>query len=74
MTKEELVKEAVEFERIHKSFKSTSEKVVGVRKAKELVLALNEFYKESNEVELMDLMKLITIVKKKFDKKLNRGT
>ena len=72
MTKEELIAEATEFDKVHKSFKTTSDKVKGVRKAKELVLALNEFFKETQEVELMDLMKVITAIKQKFDKKLNR--
>lgn len=49
---------------------STSDRVHSSRKAKELILGLNEIYKETKDVEIMDLMKLLTAKKQKIEKRL----
>lgn len=49
---------------------STSDRVTASREAKDLILRINEVYKETQDVKLMDLMKLITEKKKKIDKRL----
>lgn len=71
INKEELIKEALDFELNYRSFKTRNEKVIASRKAKELILSINEFYKETKEDSLMDIMKRITVVKKKIEVRLN---
>ena len=71
VNKEELIKEALDFELNYRSFKTRNEKVIASRKAKELILSINEFYKETKEDSLMDLMKKLTVVKKKIEVRLN---
>ncbi len=58
------------FEKMKMSHMSTSDRVVASREAKALVLGLNEIYKESNDPEIMDLMKSITEKKRKIEKRL----
>lgn len=67
----ELFDEALEFENLKMSHMSTSDRVKASRKAKALVLALNEIFKVSKDPEIMDKMKAITEKKKKIDKRLN---
>ena len=49
---------------------STSDRVKASREAKRLILAINEIYKETQNPELMDLMKRLTAKKKKIEKRL----
>ncbi len=49
---------------------TTSDRVEASREAKRLILEINNIYKESKEVELMDLMKRLTAKKKKIDLRL----
>jgi hypothetical protein len=35
-----------------------------------LVLGLNEIYKENKDPKIMDIMKRITVIKQKFEKRL----
>ena len=51
------------------SHMSTSDKVAASREAKRLILAINERYKETKDETLMDLMKRLTVKKKKIEKK-----
>ncbi len=62
---------ALEFESRKMSNMSTSDRVTASREAKELILKINEVYKETKDEKLMDLMKRITVKKKKIDKRLN---
>ena len=55
------------------SHMSTSDRVKASREAKELVLSINEIYKKTKDSKLMEVMKRITIKKKKIDKRL-KGT
>jgi len=70
MTIENLIKEANDLLENYKSFKSRNEKILASKKAKELVLGINEVYKETKDSELMDIMKKITEVKIKLEKRL----
>lgn len=70
INKEELIKEALDFELNYRSFKTRNEKVIASRKAKELILSINEIYKETKEDSLMDIMKRITVIKKKIELRL----
>lgn len=66
----ELLERALEFETRKMSNMSTSDRVAATREAKELILSINEIYKENKDAELMDLMKRLTAKKKKIEKRL----
>ncbi|NQY29738.1 MAG: hypothetical protein HRT69_09720 [Flavobacteriaceae bacterium] len=70
MTIENLIIEANELVENYKTFKSRNEKIIASKRAKELVLGINEVYKETKDSELMDVMKKITEVKIKLEKRL----
>jgi len=65
-----LLQEANDFEKNHKSFKSRNQKILASKQAKVLILGINEFYKENRDEALMDVMKRITVIKKKLEKRL----
>jgi UDP-N-acetyl-D-mannosaminuronate dehydrogenase len=65
-----LIEEAIAFEQEKTSFKTTSDRIKASRKAKALILGVNEIYKENQDPELMDLMKRLTVVKQKIEKRL----
>ena len=67
---EQLSMEVEAFEKMKMSHMSTSDRVVASRKAKELVLTINEIYKKTKDSKLMDAMKRITIKKRKIEKRL----
>ncbi|MFT7072454.1 hypothetical protein [Patiriisocius sp. Uisw_017] len=66
----EVINEALEFEKAKMSHMSTSDKVVASREAKRLILALNDIYKKSKDNGLMDIMKRLTVKKKKIELRL----
>jgi len=65
-----IIDDAIAFENQKMSNMSTSDRVAASRKAKELILAINEVYKETKEADLMDLMKRLTEKKRKIEKRL----
>ena len=66
----ELIEKAIEFENRKHVYKSTNEKIVASREVKTLILELNEIYKESKDSEIMEMMKRLTVIKKKVEKRL----
>ena len=66
----ELVEKALEFEERKLSLKTTNERIVASREVKALILGLNEIYKKTKNPELMDIMKRLTVIKKKIEKRL----
>ena len=66
----DLMKKAIEFEERKHSFKNTSERILASREAKELILRLNEIYKLGHDPRIMDLMKRLTAVKQRIEKRL----
>ena len=66
----DLIKKALEFENRKKRSLSTSQRVEFSREAKELILGLNEIYKKTKDEEIMDIMKRLTVVKQKIEKRL----
>lgn len=50
---------------------TTSDRVKASREGKRLILVINELFKSTNEKSLMDLMKAITVKKKKIEVRLN---
>lgn len=66
----ELLERAQEFEDRKMSNMSTSDRVEASREAKQLILSINEIYKETKDANLMDVMKRLTAKKKKIEKRL----
>ncbi|WP_452602692.1 hypothetical protein [Pontimicrobium sp. MEBiC06410] len=66
----DILREATQFENTKMSHMSTSDRVVASREAKRLILAINEIYKKTKDSALMDVMKRLTVKKKKIEKRL----
>jgi len=68
--KNEIINEALEFEKSKLRMASTSERVIISNKTKELILSLNQIYKENKDPEIMDIMKRLTLIKQRAEKRL----
>ena len=66
----ETINKALEFEKAKNPITSTSERVIVSREAKKHILALNEIYKVTKDVELMEIMKRLTAIKQRAEKRL----
>ena len=66
----DIIEKAKEFESRKFKFKNTSERVIASREVKELILSLNEIYKKEKDQDIMDLMKRLTVVKQRIEKRL----
>jgi hypothetical protein len=66
----DLINEALQFEQQKLTLRTTSDRIVASRKAKDLILKLNEIYKENKDAAIMDLMKRLTVIKRKIEKRL----
>jgi hypothetical protein len=66
----DIINEALEFEQMKMKSLSTSDRVEISRKAKTLILELNEIYKRKKDEQIMDLMKRLTAIKQKVEKRL----
>jgi hypothetical protein len=66
----ELLDRAETFEKKKLSHLTTSDRVKASREAKELILAINKFYKQDQDHHLMDIMKQLTVKKRKIEKRL----
>ncbi|MDC1259264.1 hypothetical protein N8091_00835 [Flavobacteriaceae bacterium] len=66
----DVVKQAEAFELKPLTFKTTSERIEASREVKALILGVNEIYKTSKDQKLMDLMKRLTAIKQKIEKRL----
>ena len=51
-------------------FPTTNDRILASREAKSLILSLNEVYKQTKDKELMDLMKRLTAIKQRIEKRL----
>jgi len=65
-----LIERALEFEVRKKRFPTTSDRIMAAREAKDLILSLNEVYKENKDVKIMDIMKRLTLIKQKIERRL----
>ena len=65
-----VIEKAIEFESRKHVYKSTNEKIVASREVKNLILDLNEIYKENKDTAIMDMMKRLTVIKRKVEKRL----
>ncbi|TDQ24068.1 hypothetical protein [Tenacibaculum caenipelagi] len=66
----ELINKAEEFENRKFKFVTTSDRILASREAKALILEINEVYKETKDSALMDVMKRLTAVKQRIEKRL----
>ncbi|WP_299061974.1 hypothetical protein [uncultured Polaribacter sp.] len=66
----ELIEKALEFETRKRRFPTTSDRILAAREAKSLILSLNEIYKKTKEKKIMDIMKRLTIIKQKIERRL----
>lgn len=66
----DIIEKAKEFESRKFKFKNTSERVIASREVKGLILSLNEIYKKEKDQDIMDLMKRLTVVKQRIEKRL----
>ena len=66
----DLIDKALEFENKKRRNLSTSDRVKISREAKSLILGLNEIYKEKKDAKIMDIMKRLTVIKRKIEKRL----
>ena len=66
----EVLKNAMEFEQRKHVYKTTSERILASREVKNLILSVNEIYKQSKDQNLMELMKRLTVIKRKIEKRL----
>lgn len=66
----DILEKASEFEMRKFSFKTTSERIMAAREAKDIILEVNELYKVEKDVKLMELMKRLTVIKQKIEKRL----
>lgn len=66
----DIVEKALEFENRKHKFVNTSDRILVSREVKGLILELNEIYKENKDSNLMDLMKRLTVIKQKIEKRL----
>ncbi|WP_397362466.1 hypothetical protein [Olleya sp. R77988] len=65
-----IVEKAIEFKEKKHKFITTSDRIIAAREVKELILGVNELYKVNKDSELMDLMKDLTVIKQKIEKRL----
>jgi hypothetical protein len=66
----ELLQRAEEFESRKWSRITTSERVQASRDLKELILEINEVYKKNRDQHLMEVMKRLTEIKRKVERRL----
>ena len=66
----DIILRALEYEKNKTTPRTTNERIIMVRELKTLVLELNEVYKVNKDISIMDIMKRLTIEKKKIEKRL----
>jgi hypothetical protein len=66
----ELIQKAIEFENRKMRFPTTSDRILAAREAKDLILRLNEIYKKSKDDKIMEVMKRLTLIKQRIERRL----
>ncbi|NVJ88143.1 MAG: hypothetical protein HWD82_01710 [Flavobacteriaceae bacterium] len=66
----DIIEKALEFENRKMRFPTTSDRILAVREAKSLILELNEIYKKNKDQKLMEIMKRLTVIKQRIEKRL----
>ncbi|WP_223551486.1 MULTISPECIES: hypothetical protein [Aestuariivivens] len=67
----DLINRALEFEKRKMKSLSTSDRIKISREAKTLILDLNQIYKVKKDNHIMEIMKRLTAIKRKVEKRLN---
>lgn len=67
----DIFKKAWDFEQRKSSFKTRNEKIIASREVKQIILDLNEIYKQKKDNEIMETMKRLTEIKRNIEKRLN---
>ncbi|MDB9770915.1 hypothetical protein OAB31_01785 [Polaribacter sp.] len=66
----ELIEKALEYEKRKMKFPTTSDRIMAAREAKDLILSLNEVFKKNKDPNIMDIMKRLTVIKQRIEKRL----
>jgi hypothetical protein len=66
----EIINKALEFEQNVIPLKSTNDRILVSREVKQLILSLNEIYKQNKDANIMDIMKRLTVIKRKAESRL----
>lgn len=66
----DVIDRALEFEQQKRKSLSTSDRIKISREAKSLILELNTIYKKKKDQKIMDIMKRLTAIKRKVEKRL----
>ena len=66
----DIINIALEFEQRKSKFKTRNEKILASREVKQIILDLNEVYKEKKDAKIMDIMKRLTEIKRNIEKRL----
>ncbi|MDH3322179.1 MAG: hypothetical protein OEM04_04265 [Flavobacteriaceae bacterium] len=66
----EIIKEALAYTNKKLSLKSRDDKIRASQKLKDLILRLNEVYKSNKDPKIMDIMKRLTLIKRKVEVRL----
>ncbi len=66
----DLIERALEFEQRKMKALTTSDRIKISREAKALILDLNQLYKSKKDEKIMDIMKRLTAIKRKVEKRL----
>ena len=66
----ELIEKALEYEKRKMRFPTTSDRIMAAREAKDLILSLNEIFKKHKDPNIMEIMKRLTVIKQRIEKRL----
>lgn len=66
----DLIEKAIQFEKAKRKRLTTNDRIKISREAKSLILGINEIYKRNKDQQLMDIMKRLTAIKQKVEKRL----
>ena len=65
-----IIEQALAFEQQKMPLRSTDDRIHASRQLKTMILNLNEVYKVNKDQSIMDLMKRLTLLKKKAESRL----
>lgn len=66
----DIIDKALDFEQRKSTFKTRNDKILAAIEVKQIILDLNEIYKQKQDVKIMDIMKRLTEIKRKIEKRL----
>lgn len=66
----ELIEKSLEYEKRKMRFPTTSDRIMAAREAKDLILSLNEIFKKNKDPNIMEIMKRLTVIKQRIEKRL----